>query len=972
MRDEGRSVLFARYQNPLLAAEARKMSMSCIDISYLRWLTGEEDPERAWEMYFGATQPQVRKVLDGLLATFPPEERDRAIELAGSVEAFCLPSNEMASRVFQSPGEATGYLIGISPLVVQLSADIAWGMNMLSPYAAENIGRTWDAAEGRETLDLQINEYVRALEGIGEAPMPTSAVSIALENRSDQEWPHGQGPQDYREAAIAFVLAHELAHIQHGDLSPAEETRRTRLFPREFASLLQISDEVNEELIADASTFVRSYNYFLGTWFFKTDTPGVSSLSPRRIKHELQYQRVALNSARRATEACEAYYTTVTILGMIAWRRGDDGKANRLLATAMRAPYVQVYIQRDRQEEMAPKIGSFLWTERDVAYRRVHFDWRFHFICDVMPQAWRRLGLDVPDTLPDISVTGRNLADLLEEADVVAAAAAVLQERLASQEPALGHDHPDVLETRQGIAWFREKTGDTAGAVAAYAELLTDLERVLGRNNRSTLAVRHNLAWLRGRAGDTAGATAAFAELLADQERVMGHDNLEVLETRHELAWLRGKTGDERGAAAAFAELVADFERVAGPDHAATRAARDGLAHWREETGDATGAATRLLAEREQMLGPGHADTLAARQALADLQRETGDLTEAATVAEELFADQERVLGPDHPDTLSTLARLARWRGEAGDAVGAAAAYADLLAGQQRVLGRDHPITQATWGLLGFSWGMVKDTADSAEELFAVLERALGRGHPISWATRTFLTACQGTVADAAEKLFTVLKRGDDPSDIFATRTHLAYWRGMAGDAAGAAATLKELLADQERILGPDHPKTFTTWNHLAYWRGKARDATGPGTTLSELFADQERTLGPDHPNTLRTRRNLAICRGEAGDEAGTAAALEDLLDHMLRVLGPDHSLTTGTRLELAYWQRRARGTARSVALEKILDATLRVLDSDPTNPMGKRHSLTYWRRQARGAGGPAVVFGKLLKGMLLPDSDRS
>ncbi|MFB6771358.1 tetratricopeptide repeat protein [Streptomyces sp. NPDC056337] len=972
MRDEGRSVLFARYQNPVLAAEAREMSMGCIELSYLRWVTGEEDPERAWEMYFGATQPQVRRVLDGLLATFPPEERDRAIALAGSVEAFCLPSNETASRVFENPGEATGYLIGISPLVVQLSADIAWGMNMLSPYAGENVGRTWDSAVGRDTLDLQINEYVRALVGIGEAPMPTSVVSIALERRSHQEWPHGQGPQDYREAAIAFILAHELAHIQHGDLSPAEETRRMRIFPREFASLLQISDEVNEELMADASTFVRSYNYFLGTWFFKTDSPDAGSLSLRRFKYELQYQRVALHSARRATEACEAYYSTVAILGMIAWHRGDDERANRLLATAMRAPYVQVYIQRDRQQQMAPKIGSFLWTEQDVAYRKVHFDWRFHFICDVMPQVWRRLGLHVPDTLPDISVTGRNLADLLEEADVVAAAAAILQERLASQDPVLGRDHPDVLETRQGIAWFREKTGDTAGAIAAYAELLTDLERVLGSNNRSTLAVRHNLAWLRGRAGDTAGATADFAELLADQERVLGHDDLEVLETRHELAWLRGKTGDKWGAAAAFAALVDDLERVAGPDHAATRAARDGLAHWREETGDATGAATRLLAEKEQMLGPDHADTLAARQALADLQRETGDVTGAATVAEGLFADQERVLGPDHPDTLSTLARLARWRGEAGDAMGAAAAYVELLAGQQRVLGRDHPITQATWRLLGFWWGIVTNTADSAQELLAVLERGLGRGNPISWGTRALLTACQGTVAEAAEKLFTVLRRVGERPDILATRTHLAYWRGMAGDAAGAAATLQELLADQERALGPDHPKTFTTWNHLAYWRGMARYATGSGTTLPELFADRERALGPDHPNTLRTRRNQAICRGEAGDAAGTAAALEDLLDHMVRVLGPDHSLTTGTRLGLAYWQRRARETARSVALEKILDATLRVLDSDPTDPMGQRHSLTYWRRQARGAVGPALVIGKLLKGVLLPDNDRS
>ncbi|MFP3989553.1 tetratricopeptide repeat protein [Streptomyces sp. E11-3] len=52
-----------------------------------------------------------------------------------------------------------------------------------------------------------------------------------------------------------------------------------------------------------------------------------------------------------------------------------------------------------------------------------------------------------------------------------------------------------------------------------------------------------------------------------------------------------------------------------------------------------------------------------------------------------------------------------------------------------------------------------------------------------------------------------------------ACRGNLADWRGKSGDAAGAADAFAELLADQEKVLGPDHPDTLGTRNHLANWR---------------------------------------------------------------------------------------------------------------------------------------------------------
>jgi hypothetical protein len=80
----------------------------------------------------------------------------------------------------------------------------------------------------------------------------------------------------------------------------------------------------------------------------------------------------------------------------------------------------------------------------------------------------------------------------------------------------------------------------------------------------------------------------------------------------------------------------------------------------------------------------------------------------------------------------------------------------------------------------------------------------------------------------------------------------------------GAAAALELLLADQLRVLGPDHPDTLTTRNNLANWRGEAGDAVGAAADFELLLADHLRVLGPDHPDTLTTRSNRAHWRAGA------------------------------------------------------------------------------------------------------------
>jgi len=70
-------------------------------------------------------------------------------------------------------------------------------------------------------------------------------------------------------------------------------------------------------------------------------------------------------------------------------------------------------------------------------------------------------------------------------------------------------------------------------------------------------------------------------------------------------------------------------------------------------------------------------------------------------------------------------------------------------------------------------------------------------------------------------------------------------------------------LADQLRVLGPDHPRILATRNNLAYWQAESGDVAGAIAAFQELLADQLRVLGPDHPLTQGARTNLASLRGQ-------------------------------------------------------------------------------------------------------------
>jgi hypothetical protein len=77
---------------------------------------------------------------------------------------------------------------------------------------------------------------------------------------------------------------------------------------------------------------------------------------------------------------------------------------------------------------------------------------------------------------------------------------------------------------------------------------------------------------------------------------------------------------------------------------------------------------------------------------------------------------------------------------------------------------------------------------------------------------------------------------------------------GDTGRPGSAAELLRSLIADQTRILGPDHTATLRSQERRAWYVGRAGNWAESVRLYQALIPDQTRILGPDHPDTLSFR----------------------------------------------------------------------------------------------------------------------
>ncbi|WDQ00113.1 tetratricopeptide repeat protein [Micromonospora chalcea] len=203
---------------------------------------------------------------------------------------------------------------------------------------------------------------------------------------------------------------------------------------------------------------------------------------------------------------------------------------------------------------------------------------------------------------------------------------------------------------------------------------------------------------------------------------------------------------------------------------------------------------------------------------------------------------------------------------------------------------------------------------------------------------------------------------GPEHPQTLTARANLATAYQQAGRTSEAITLFEQLLADSERILGPEHPQTLTARANLATAYQQAGRTSEAITLFEQLLADSERILGPEHPQTLTARANLAVSYQQAG-RADDATVIETtVLADRERILGPEHpdTLTARANLAVSFWQ--AGRTGEAIALfEQVLIDRERLLGPEHPDTLTARANLATAYQQSGRTGEAIALFEQVL-----------
>ncbi|MES4906489.1 MULTISPECIES: serine/threonine-protein kinase [unclassified Streptomyces] len=142
---------------------------------------------------------------------------------------------------------------------------------------------------------------------------------------------------------------------------------------------------------------------------------------------------------------------------------------------------------------------------------------------------------------------------------------------------------------------------------------------------------------------------------------------------------------------------------------------------------------------------------------------------------------------------------------------------------------------------------------------------------------------------------------GPDHPDTLASRYEVAFALGRLGRHGDALGEYGRVAAGRERVLGPEHPDTLAARQETAFALSRLGRHFEAHQVYAAVLAARERTMGADHPDTLRCRHNLAFNLGRLGRLEECHRVACEVAAARARVLGPDHADTLVTRYEVAY-----------------------------------------------------------------------
>jgi len=390
--------------------------------------------------------------------------------------------------------------------------------------------------------------------------------------------------------------------------------------------------------------------------------------------------------------------------------------------------------------------------------------------------------------------------------------------------------------------------------------------------------------------------------------RLLGHGHAQSMLARERLADAYARAGRLAEALAVFEAALTDAEITLGPMHPDTLSARVLVARSLEAAGrqpEAIALFEQILIARERALGGAHPDALTVKTNLAAAYSAAGRQGDSIRLYEATLEVAEFELGPAHSVTIAARTGLAGVYLAAGRPRDAIAGYERALADRERAGGGDQPgalssgrvssgtVSSGTVSSGTVSSGTVSSSTASGSTVAistASIRASLATAYRVAGRLKEAVAACERVLADRERLL------GPDHPDTVTARGNLAFAYRTAGRLKDAIPQYERAAADRERIAGPEHRDTLAAKSVLAAAYQLARRKREAVQTYEAVVAGSERALGPGDLDTLTARCNLAIAYSEAGRLTDGVSELRRALADCERYLGPEHRMTSTVR----------------------------------------------------------------------------
>jgi CHAT domain-containing protein len=497
-----------------------------------------------------------------------------------------------------------------------------------------------------------------------------------------------------------------------------------------------------------------------------------------------------------------------------------------------------------------------------------------------------------------------------------AAAAALVEQQLATRERLLGKRNADVLASRSRLAGFLHKKGEYDAAEPVYRAALETGREIFGDEHPDIAWNLNQLASLLQDKGDYAAAEPLYRDALAMRQSLFGDESMEVVSSLGALGTLRYEQGDLDGAEPYMREALAMSRRLLGDDAPAVADNLGNYAAVLSAKGDYAAAEPlfrKTLANDRKSLGGEHPYVAADLNNLALLLKAKGDYAGAESLAREALEISRKSLGVEHPQVATCLSTLSSILYIEGNYAAAEPLNREALALRRKLLGDAHPRVAMSLNNLATILHGEKyyAGADSCyREALEIFRKSLGDEHPYVGSTIANLAGLQYSKGDyaAAEPLFRealAMNRkllGEEHPDIAFDLIGLANVLHAEGNDAGAepllvqAASIHEVSrvragSGLERVTFQKSP--YPLLAHIYLVEGKT-DVAWPAA---------ERDLGRGLADLLFTTGSRSLTPAETAREDSLKRTLDDCERELAAFRKAERADTTGemsSQVELA------------------------------------------------------------------------